>query len=53
MKVKYIGTEGSLLSVLPEKIYECIGKEHERLRIIDETNEDYLHPAELFIIIGE
>ena len=53
MKVKYIGENGSRFSVLNGKIYECIGKERDRDRVIDETDEDYLYPASEFEVIEE
>ncbi len=53
MKVKYIGENGSRFSVLKGKIYECIGKERDRYRVIDETDEDYLYPASEFEVIEE
>lgn len=53
MKVKYIGENGTPLSVLKGKMYECIGKEKSWLRVIDETGEDYLYPANDFEIVSE
>ena len=53
MKVKYIGDHGTPLSVFKGKTYECLGKERDRYRIIDETGEDYLYPAEEFGIVEE
>ena len=46
MKVKYIGDNGTPLSVIKGNTYECLGKERDRYRVIDETNEDYLYLAE-------
>lgn len=51
MKVKYIGDNGSRFSVLKGKVYECLGREYDRYRIIDETGEDYLYPVEEFEIV--
>lgn len=51
MKVKYIGDKGSPFSVLKNHIYECLGIEYERYRIIDEEGEDYLYPISEFEII--
>ena len=48
MKVKYIGNKESKLSVMTGKIYECLGKENNRYRIIDESGEDYLYPIDEF-----
>lgn len=53
MKVKYIGDNGSPFSVIKGKIYECLGQEYERFRVVDETEEDYLYPIEEFEIIEE
>ena len=53
MKVKYIGDHGTPLSVIKGKTYECPGKERDRYRVIDETGEDYLYPAEEFGIVEE
>lgn len=52
MKVKYIGTESSPLTLITGNVYECLGEEYERYRVIDETGEDYLYSAILFEIIG-
>lgn len=51
MKVKYVGQNESPLSLIKGKIYECIGYEKDRYRIIDETDEDYLYPADDFEIL--
>ena len=51
MKVKYIGENGSELSVLKGKVYECLGKEKTWYRVVDETNEDYLYPIEDFEVV--
>lgn len=53
MKVKYIGDHGTPLSVIKGKTYECLGKERDRYRVIDETDEDYLYLAEEFEIVEE
>jgi hypothetical protein len=54
MKVKYLGGENeSPLALIKGKVYECLGKEHERFRVIDETNEDYLYPIKEFEIVEE
>ena len=53
MKVNYIGEYSSPLSLVTGKIYTCLGKEHNRFRVIDETDEDYLNPIEMFEIISE
>lgn len=51
MKVKYIGKDSSELALITGKIYDCLGKEEDRYRVIDETEEDYLYPIEEFEIV--
>ncbi len=53
MKVRYIGDNGTSWSVLKGKVYECLGKERCRYRVIDETDEDYLYPADEFEVVEE
>ena len=53
MKVKYIGKESSRMSLISGNVYECLGREYDRYRVIDETNEDYLYPIEEFEIVEE
>lgn len=53
MKVRYIGKDSSPLELITGKVYECLGREQCRLRVIDETDEDYLYPAEEFEIVEE
>lgn len=53
MKVKYIGKISDPLELITDKIYECLGKEYDRFRVIDETGEDYLYPVEEFEVINE
>lgn len=53
MKVKYIGKDSSPLELITGKIYECLGQEYDRYRVIDETDEDYLYPVEEFVIVDE
>ena len=45
MKVKYIGKSFGAESLTNGKIYECIGIEDGMLRIIDDSEEDYLYSA--------
>lgn len=52
MKVKYVG-ETNLATFIKNKTYEVISIENEWYRIIDETNEDYLYPPELFEVANE
>lgn len=51
MKVKYIGKISNPLELVNGKIYECLGKEQDRYRVVDETGEDYLYPIEEFEIV--
>lgn len=50
MKVKYIGKTSSL-GLINGKIYSVISIEKDWYRIIDESEEDYLYPPELFEIV--
>ena len=50
MKVKYIG-DSDPVYVINGKIYDVISIENGWYRIVDEENEDYLYPPELFKII--
>ncbi len=51
MKVKYIGSISDPLELISGKEYECLGKEDNAYRVIDETGEDYLYPASEFEVI--
>ena len=51
MKIKYIGNNSSPLSLINGKIYDCLGREYDRYRVIDETGEDYLYPVDDFEIV--
>ncbi len=53
MKVKYIGEISDPMELINGKIYECLGREKDRYRVIDETDEDYLYPVEEFEIVEE
>ena len=46
MKVKYIGKSFGIEGLTDGKIYECIGVEDGMLRIVDDSEEDYLYSAE-------
>lgn len=50
MKVKYVGSKSSPLSLIKGKLYECteVLEDIQLCRIIDETGEDYLYPIGLF-----
>ncbi len=50
MKVKYIG-KSSPLGLLNGKIYDVISIEKDWYRIVDESEEDYLFPPELFEVV--
>lgn len=52
MKVKYIG-ENDPLALLTDKVYEVLSVEKGWYRIVDETNEDYLYPPELFEMVKQ
>lgn len=45
MKVKYVGKSFGVECLTDGKIYECIGIEDGMLRIIDDSEEDYLYSA--------
>ena len=50
-----IGNSGYAASLQPRKIYECLpdddAEARQLLRVVDESGEDYLFPASLFIAI--
>lgn len=50
MKVKYIGKDEGI-SLTKNKIYEALGYECGFIRIVDDTDEDYLYDPDRFIII--
>lgn len=50
MKVKYLG-KSNPLRLMNGKIYNVISVEQEWYRIVDETEEDYLYPPEVFEIV--
>lgn len=45
LKVRYIGKSFGVECLTNGKIYECIGIEDGMLRIIDDSEEDYLYSA--------
>ncbi len=53
MKVRYIGKISDPMELISGKVYKCLGKEKDRYRVIDETNEDYLYPVEEFEIVED
>lgn len=52
MKVRYIG-ENWGISLTKDKIYECLAFEHDFIRIVDDTDEDYLYDPDLFEILDD
>lgn len=52
IKVKYIG-ESSPLSLLNGKVYDARILKEGWYGIIDETNEEYAYPPELFVRVDE
>jgi hypothetical protein len=42
---------GSMISLTLGKVYEVIGIEHGWYRILDDTDEDYLYPSEMFRLV--
>lgn len=51
MKVRYIGS--SDISLTNGKEYEVIDVEWDYYRIVDNTDEDYLFPAEEFEVVED
>ena len=51
-----IGNEGYPASLEVRKIYRVINdqeaEQHDLVRVIDESGEDYLYPGELFVLIS-
>lgn len=43
MKIKYIGESFGAVSLTNGKIYECLGFDNGMLRVIDDSEEDYLY----------
>lgn len=52
MKVKYIKKSDGI-SLTKDKIYECLGYEQGFIRVIDDTDEDYLYDPDNFEIIDD
>lgn len=50
MKVRWLG-ETDLVGLINGKTYDVISVEKGWYRIVDESDEDYLYPPELFEII--
>jgi hypothetical protein len=53
MKVRYIGKESNPIALISGKIYECNRISDVWCYVIDEEDEEYLYPKELFEIIDE
>ncbi|MBM6823710.1 hypothetical protein H6A02_01750 [Veillonella magna] len=51
MKIRYVGQSFGVDSLTDGKVYECIGIEEPFLRVIDDSEEDYVylinHPCDL------
>jgi len=45
MKVRYVGESFGVDELTNGKVYECIGIEFDLLRIIDDSEEDYLYSS--------
>lgn len=45
MKVKYIGESFGVDSLTSNRVYDCIGIESGMLRIVDDSEEDYLYSS--------
>lgn len=50
MKVKFLG-KTSFLMLTHDKIYDVLSVEKEWYRVIDDSDDDYLYPPELFEIV--
>jgi tRNA A22 N-methylase len=50
-KVRYIGGSEALV-LMNGKIYDVLSVEKTWYRIVDESDEDYLYPPELFEVIS-
>ena len=50
MKVKYIKDTVSLC-LTKDKIYEVLSVERGWYRVVDDTDEDYLYPPEVFEVV--
>ena len=52
MKVKYIG-DYYKVSLIKNKVYDVVAIEDGAYRIVDETDDDFLFPADDFEIVEE
>ncbi|MEN6450608.1 MAG: hypothetical protein ABFC96_08970 [Thermoguttaceae bacterium] len=50
-----VGNRGYRVSLVVRRLYECLpdpeAEAHKMLRVVDESGEDYLYPAKLFVPI--
>lgn len=49
MKIKYVGERE--VDIIPDKVYDVLSIERDWYRIVDESEEDYLYPPNLFEIV--
>lgn len=49
----YFGEDFSGDDVLPGLVYETTGLEKGMVRIVDESGEEYLYPAQSFVLLTE
>ena len=47
--VACIANDGYAASLEPRKIYRVLAEEHDMLRVVDESGDDYLYPPSLFV----
>lgn len=52
MKVRFLG-ESSPMTLTKGNVYEVIAVEGDFYRVIDDTDEDYLYPKDLFEVALE
>lgn len=50
MKVKFLG-KTSFLMLTHDKVYEVLSVEKDWYRVIDDSEDDYLYPPELFEVV--
>lgn len=52
MKVKYVGEESNPLMLISGKIYTCLGEKKGFYQVIDEENESYYYPKDIFEVVN-
>lgn len=52
MKIRYAGHDSSL-DLDPSRVYEVMSVEVGWYRIVDDSDEDYLYPPELFEVVEQ